>query len=402
MATTAAILLGLYAATAATYWGYAAYAMWRMADLPTLARDRSPEPERWPGLSILVPGCNEGEKMEAAARSLMALDYPDFRIILIDDRSTDETGRIVDRLAGEDERVTGLHVTELPDGWLGKVNALNTGFAAADGELVLLTDADVHYEPNALKRAVAHFVAGDLDHLAAIPGLWPTNWLLDGLIAAFIRQFLMVVRPWKVRDPNSPRFMGVGAFNLIRREAFLEAGGFEWLRMEVADDMAVGMMMKRAGRRCGVINAAGAIQMHWYQGVGQAVRSSERAWSTPGDCSAAGMIGGAVVSTLLEMSPLLGPVVAGLCFALGAAPAVQAAGWAMLAAPLGLAVTAAMMVRWAPPRMLPPIVAPLVAPVSFYATIRSALLGLRRGGIVWRGTLYTNDQLRQGRRVRFF
>jgi len=132
------------------------------------------------------------------------------------------------------------------------------------------------------------------------------------------------------------------------------------------------------------------------------VRSSERAWANPGSFSAVGMIGGAIVSTLLEMSPLLGPLLAGLCVALGAPPSVQVAAWACLGAPVAFGVTAAMMVRWMPPRIAPPIVAPLVAPISCYSMVRSAIVGLHRGGIVWRGTLYTADQLREGRRVKFF
>jgi len=397
------ILLWLYVAAALAYWAVMASAMRRMgSSIARLASVEPPQPPRWPRLSVIVPGCNEGDKMEPAARTLLAQDYPDLQIVLVDDRSSDETGAIVDRLAGEDSRVVAIHLTELPAGWLGKVHALSRGLAVADGELVLLTDADVHYRPGTLRKAVAHFEARGLDHLAGLPGLWPSSAILDGLIASFIRQLMTVVQPWKASDPSSPRFMGVGAFNLVRRAALQEAGGLEWLRMEVADDMAVGMMMKQAHRKCDVVNAAGLLEMHWYQTCGQAMRCSERGWATPGDFRAAGMIVGAAVIAMLEAAPVVMPAMLAAALALPAGAALQAAAAAGLAVTVAFFVTAGMMTRWSGGRILPPLLGPLLAGFAFFATARAAVLGRRRGGILWRGTLYTTDALRQGRRVRFF
>ena len=403
MAIVLTILLWLYVGAALAYWTIMASAMWRMgSSIARLASVEPPGPPRWPRLSVIVPGCNEGDKMEAAARTLLAQDYPDLQIVLVDDRSSDETGAIVDRLAGEDSRVVAIHVTELPAGWLGKVHALSRGLAVADGELVLLTDADVYYRPGTLRKAVAHFEARGLDHLAGLPGLWPSSAILDGLIAAFIRQLMTVVRPWKASDPSSPRFMGVGAFNLVRRAALQEAGGLQWLRMEVADDMAVGMMMKQAHRKCDVVNAAGLLEMHWYQTCGQAMRCSERGWATPGDFRAAGMIVGAAVIAMLEAAPLAMPALLAAAMLLSAGAALQAAAATGLAVTVAFFVTAGMMTRWSDGRILPPLLGPLLAGFAFFATARAAVLGLARGGILWRGTLYTTDALRQGRRVRFF
>jgi hypothetical protein len=397
------ILLWLYVAAAVAYWAVAARAMWRMgSSVVLLSRAGPAEPRCWPRLSIIVPGCNEGDKMEAAARTLLAQDYPNLQIVLVDDRSSDSTGAIVDRLAGEDCRVAVIHVAELPDGWLGKVHAMSRGLASADGELVLFTDADVHFRPGMLRKAVAYFEAGGLDHLAALPGLWPASCLLDGLIAGFIRQLMMLARPWKASDPSSPRFMGVGAFNLVRRAAMQEAGGLDWLRMEVADDMAVGMMMKHAGRKCEVVNAAGLLEMHWYQTCGQAMRCSERGWATPGDFHAAGMIVGAAGIAMLEAAPVVMPALLAAAIVLPAGAVLQVAAAAGLAVTAAYIVTAWLMTRWSGGRILPPLLAPLLAGFAFFATARAAILGLRRGGIIWRGTLYTTDALRQGRRVKFF
>ncbi len=397
------ILLGLYVAGGLAYWLWMAWAMWHMgSSMMYLARAEAPEPSRWPTLSIVVPGCDEADKMEAAARTLLAQDYPDLQIVLIDDRSTDRTGEIVDRLASEDSRVVALHVTELPDGWLGKVHAMSKGLAAGDSELVLMTDADVHFRPGTLRKAIAHFEASGLDHLTAMPVLWPSSPLLDGLIAMFIRQLLTIVQPWKADDPDSKRFMGIGAFNMVRRAAFAEAGGLEWLRMEVADDMAVGMMMKQAGFKCRVVNAMGLLEMHWYKTCGQAMRCSERGWSTPGDFRAVGMIVWGAVIMLLEAAPAILPALLATAIALSAGGPLIASAAAGLAVTATFLATAGMMARWAGGRILPPLMAPIVAGLAFFGTARAAVLGVRRGGIIWRGTLYTTEALRQGRRVKFF
>src|SRR5688572_19562249 len=92
-------------------------------------------------LTIVVPALNEQDKVESAMRSLLALDYPDFTIIAVDDRSTDSTGRILDGLAAETGRLTVIHVTKLPPGWLGKNHALSTGASRTKTPWILFTDA---------------------------------------------------------------------------------------------------------------------------------------------------------------------------------------------------------------------------------------------------------------------
>ncbi|HET6429623.1 MAG TPA: glycosyltransferase family 2 protein, partial [Phycisphaerae bacterium] len=260
----------------------------------------------WPTLSVIVPACDEADKIEPAARSLLALDYPGMEIIFVDDRSTDETGPIIDRLAADDTRVRAIHVTELPDGWLGKVHALDTGLRASSGELVLFTDADVHFRPGAMRRAVALVESRGLDFLAVLPRLWATSMLLDSLIAAFIRQYLLLMtRPWALSRAGSRSFIGVGAFNLLRRSALEGTPGLEWLRMEVGDDAALGQMMRQSGRRCGAAAAFEHVALHWHRTVGEACRGAEKGWSTVCRFSLARSIALAAGGLALEAAPVL-------------------------------------------------------------------------------------------------
>jgi len=132
------IVLVAYLAVALAYWLMAMDALVRTARaMPLLADLTPPEPERRPSVSIIVAACNEADRVEAAVRTLLDEDYPDLQVILVDDRSTDSTGEILDRLAAEDDRAQVLHITDLPGGWLGKVNALRRGFAASRGQFVL-------------------------------------------------------------------------------------------------------------------------------------------------------------------------------------------------------------------------------------------------------------------------
>ena len=122
-------------------------------------------------------------------------------------------------IADDDGRVRPLHVTHLPDGWLGKVHALARGVELAGGRWLLLTDADVHLAGDTLRRAVAYCEHRGLDHLAAAPEMWSAGFILDVAIAAFLRSFCVVMRCWAIEDPRSSAYVGVGAFNLVRRSA---------------------------------------------------------------------------------------------------------------------------------------------------------------------------------------
>src|SRR5512135_3062407 len=108
----------------------------------------------WPKVSIVVPACNEADTIEAAAKSLLALDYPNLEVVFVNDRSTDNTGEVINRIANKDPRFKAIHISRLPDGWLGKVHAMARGIESVAGERILMTDADVVFGPTALRKAM--------------------------------------------------------------------------------------------------------------------------------------------------------------------------------------------------------------------------------------------------------
>ena len=393
--TVLTIILAVYVALGLLYWGWQAYGVVRLRRAtPRLEALDLPEPKRWPTLSVVVPACNEGDKLEPAARTLLVLDYPNAEFLFVDDRSTDETGAIVDRLAASDPRVRAMHIAELPDGWLGKVHALHTGYRESAGEFVLFTDADVHFRPGALRRAVALAEARGLDHLAGLPRLWATSLVLDSMIAAFIRQFLLIMtRPWGLSRPKSSSFIGVGAFNLVRRSAFEQTPGFEWLRMEVADDAGLGLMMRRHGHRSGLAAAFEHVQLHWYRTVGEAFRGAEKGWPTICHFSLARSVASAGLVLALELSPVLALVPL-------ACASVRWVGFAGLGVFAAFVFAVVALGRWAGVRLRPGLLSPLTSVLSAVGFLWAAVLGRRRGGVLWRGTLYGDAVLRAGQRVK--
>src|SRR5262245_1903311 len=247
-----------------------------MRTMRVLAQQKPPEPPRWPKLSVIIPACNEAATIEAAVRSRLDQDYPDFEVCVIDDRSTDGTGAIVDRLAEADPRVKAVHVTELPEGWLGKVHALHRGGSMASGEWLLLTDADVHFAPGTLRRAVACAEAWGFDLVVVLAVLWQRGLLVDAALSHFLQSTAWALLPSKIEAPGSKASVGSGVFNMVRRSAYERSPGLPWLKMEVADDIAFGQMMKRSGARCCLMNGRGTVGLSYYDTLREMIRGFEK------------------------------------------------------------------------------------------------------------------------------
>ena len=380
-----------YAFVGCVYWLWMFVGVIRVVRaVPLLARAECPAPQNWPRLSVIIPACNEGAALESALKSVLQQDYPDLQIILIDDRSTDATAAIVDRMATGDPRILAIHVEQLPEGWLGKVNALNLGTAKADGSWLLYTDADVHMSPGMLRQAVAYAEHHAVDQVAAVPDMWPSSLPVDACIAMFCRGFVVATRLWGVADPKSGAFAGIGAFNLVRRAALEKTEGFAWLRLEVGDDFGLGMMLKQSGARCHVVNARGLLGLRWYPTLADMAHGAEKAYASLARCSLLRMVALSVALVVMEWAPLV-------ALASWRVPGLFWSGLAMLAAAVG---SHAIIARWARARLLPGLFFPLASLIAAGVMLRSGWLGFRRGGIMWRGTLYPQRQLVAGRRLR--
>lgn len=360
--------------------------------VPVLARSTAPPPSQWPRVSLIIPARDEAEQIEAAVRSRLAEGYPNLELILVDDRSSDGTAEIVDRLAAADQRVRATHIDHLPDGWLGKVYAMHVGSQLATGDWLLLSDADVHLAPGTLQRVIAFVTQRRLDHLAIVPELWPAGFVIDAVLATFIRVFSITARMWAVADQRSRASVGIGAFNLVRRSALDRAGGFHRLRLEIVDDAALGQIVKHSGARSAVANGRGLVALHWYRSLADMATGVEKSvYAVLGRFSALRLAVVCLGFILLELAPLVG-----LLFP--PSPALVAlASTGLLAA----IVTQIIPSVWTRRPLLPAILYPLGSLLLVAVALRAGVLAVHRGGLLWRGRLYPTELLRQGMQFRF-
>jgi glycosyltransferase involved in cell wall biosynthesis len=363
--------------------------------LPVLREQHATVPDVWPRLSVVIPACNEAAGLESAVATLLQQDYPDLEIILVDDRSTDSTGEIIERLAREDPRIRTVHVETLPPGWLGKVHALHRGVEQASGDWLLFTDADVHFAAGTLRRAVAFVLHQRVDHLALIPRTIQESFWLELAVNTFGLLFFITTRAASVNRPDSKAFVGIGAFNLVNAQRFHRTAGFEWLRLEPGDDVGLGMMIKQSGGTTRLAFAYDDLSLQWYSSVTAMFKGLEKNLFGPGSHYRWWLM-------LLRV---------GIIWALVLAPYFSLAlGLAHGLAPLWIAGATAIgmqlifTVCFAAERKIKILVL-LLFPVGVLLItammLRAGYRCLKNGGIDWRGTHYPLEQLRAGQRVKF-
>ena len=346
-------------------------------------RDLPPLSGPLPRVSIIIPARNEERNLEEALRSILALDYDNLEIDVVDDRSTDRTGEILDRMAAADPRLRIVHVRELPPGWLGKNHALWLGAAKAIGEFLLFTDADVVMDPSTLRRAVGAMVADRLDHLTAAPEIERPSVLFEMFIGAFSLFFTLFTKPWKVKDPKSSYHVGIGAFNLVRASAYRAAGGHRAIAMRPDDDLKLGKLLKIRGFRSEFIFGQGMLRVEWYASVRELVQGLMKNAFSGVDYRVRVVAVVTVTQLALFVWPFLAVLlIPGAARWLNLASVVTLIGLCWINAPL------AGVRRWHG------IGFPLATLLFLYIVWRAMLLTLWRGGIDWRGTHYPLAELR--------
>ena len=223
-----------------------------------------------PRVTIIVPARDEEETIAETLRRLLTLDYDNFEIIAVNDRSTDRTGTIMASAAASPaslERLRVIHIHELPEGWLGKTHAMWTAGEQATGDWLLFTDADVLFKPDSLRRVITYTESEKADHTVLFPQMIMKQPGEKMMIAFFQTLFMFGHRPWKVADPRTKDHIGVGAFNLVRRSAYQAVGTYKALRMEVLDDMKLGKVIKAAGFRQRNVFGEDLISIRWAKGA---------------------------------------------------------------------------------------------------------------------------------------
>ena len=347
-----------------------------------------------PRVSIVVPARNEADHIEAALRSLLELDYPDYEVIAVDDRSDDETGEAMDLLSESrpsqptsGSRLQVLHIEYLPAGWLGKTHAMWRGAQITTGDWILFTDADVVFRSDALRRAIAYAEREKADHAVLFPTMVMSSAGERMMIAFFQSQFVFARLPWKVSDPKSRDAIGVGAFNLIRRQVYERIGTYERMRLEILDDMRLGEIVKQEGFRQRVAFGRGLLRLRWVFGTYGMVRNLTKNGFAILRFNGWFLLLAVCGILLVNVGPYVG--------------AMFAPGWARAGFGVALATLIAIYVGMSWHSDVPPyyvLLHPIGALLFCYALVRSAVLTLLHDGVDWRGTHYSLAELREFRR----
>lgn len=337
-------------------------------------------------VSIIIAARNEQRNIREALQSLLDLDYPDYELIVVNDRSEDATGFILDEMAHDNPRLKIIHIDRLPAGWLGKNHALWAGSRQATGGLLLFTDADIVMEATVLTRAVGFMSQNRLDHLAATPSMHMPTSFLGMFGSAFIVIFSLFARPWKAGDPGSYFHIGIGAFNLVKRDVYGLVGGHETIRMRPDDDIKLGKIIKKAGYRQDVAYAPEFLNVEWYSSVREAIRGLEKNAFSGADYSVVMVLTGVLFHSLCSIWPFIALFVT----------AGPVRGIYALTAALIL-LTAADSSRFHRSNPWYALGYPLASALFVYILLRTMLLNLIQGGIYWRGTFYSLKELKANR-----
>ncbi|MGJ7912001.1 glycosyltransferase [Neobacillus sp. LXY-1] len=337
-----------------------------------------------PLLSVIIAARNEESQIRQSIISQLTQTYKNIEWILVNDRSTDKTGPLMEQLAKEDNRLKVVHIKELPQGWLGKNHALYTGTLSTSGKWLLFTDADIIYKPEAFAKALHYAEKHRLDHVTAAPNLNAHKFWLKTFVAFFLFGFSYFKRPWLANNPKSKIGTGIGAFNLVSKATYEAFGTHERIKMRPDDDLQLGMKLKQEGFNQRIVTALHLIEVEWYGSLKEALVGLEK-----------NTFAGLHYRFSMVLFAILGVFVTHVLPFVAIFSTNKILALLSLGNIIGSGILYVMIIKKM--TMFSPalfFVFPITALLFIYSIIRASFLTFKRGGIVWRGTTYTLRELR--------
>ena len=354
--------------------------MTHIGDVPPIQQKNVPK------VSVIIPACNEAATIGPALRSVLAMDYADLEVMVVNDRSTDETGAVLHGIQKEYPRLQTRQIFQLPKGWLGKNHALQHGAEHARGEYLLFTDADIIMEKTAVARAISHMLENRLDHVSMFFKNIAPGGLLNALFLDVGAGLMLLFKPWKAKDPNSRRYIGVGAFNLVKASAYSAIGGHRSIALHPIDDVMLGKVIKHHGLSQDCLLGHNFVQVKWYATVREFINGCMKNGFALYNYSVFKVLFGVLFVFTLNILPLwafffTSGITRGL---FGAVIIIRILSYVHGFSNIGVNPWYSI---WS-------VVTPYV---NIYISIKAAVITTRNKGIVWRGTFYSLDELKTNR-----
>lgn len=351
---------------------------------PQLNLVKTTNPKVWPKVSVIITAKDEEAKIETAVNRITESTYQNLEIIVVNDRSIDKTGEILDRLSHNFPQLKVFHLKVLPSGWLGKCHACWKGANEATGDWLLFMDGDVHLAPGALDRAISYTESKHLDHLTSIPELLTDHPFEEGFISVFFQLLWLNVKPHGKSSPKSKWGAGIGAFNLVRKSAYSEIGGHASLKLEIADDVMLGTLLRRKGFKQDIVSGRNVITVKWRNGLGDTIKGLEKNLFAGFSYSIPKGVMYTIFFVFVQLCPILFAI---LRFPLS--DVLLITYFISLAA----IYTAQSWTTGFPKWIF--IIHPISISLMLYAGWQSMFVTLKQGGVRWRDTFYPLSELRE-------
>lgn len=240
--------------------------LWNRSRTTPLEPDPAPG-ARPPSVLVVIPARNEEANIGDCVRSVLAQDYPNLRVRVVDDHSTDRTAAIVQDLAAADPRLTLLHAPALPPRWLGKPHALHAGTRGAEADYFLFLDADVRLAASTVRRSIATAQKSQAGLSTLTPSLRAESFWERAAQPVIGMLLFSLLDPVKIRDPDSEVVAAYGPYLLFERSAYERIGGHGAVAMEVVEDLRLGQLVKRARLGLGYAHGVDGVALRMYDSL---------------------------------------------------------------------------------------------------------------------------------------
>ena len=297
----------------------------------------------------------------------------------------DSTAAIAAAIANEDPRLRIVTIDDVPEGWLGKTNAMTQAANLATGEFLLFTDGDIQFSPDAIRLAMRYTLDQKLDHFCLFPSMETQGWAECVLVSFFAMLFAFGTQPWlrSLRFPGA--YYGIGAFNLVRRSAYDTAGGHDPIKLDILDDVKLGKLLFKQKASADYLVAEDTVRVRWQASAWGVIQGLEKNAFASMSYSLIKVTGFSAFFALVFFVPFIASI---------AIPFDKSHGFVAVLILLHLTfgrLSVAFCGSWT---VMPGLVFGAVG--VLFAFWRSTILTLQQGGVTWRDTFYSLKDLRAG------